>query len=122
MSSDTTPPREKEETTVEQRVYRMVGAYVFGKLRSKYQLSWDQVKDRPDLKGQFEEAKEKVAREAFLAVRSRTGADFVEYFTATLCSVPQRMPEDDYLSLTKALVADPDRIRSLTLLALSARA
>ena len=122
MSDETVGSAERPPTTLEQRVYRMVGSYISGRVRSKHQLSWEAAKDRPDLRRSYEEAKEKVARDAFLAVRSRTGTDFVEYFVATLCSVAQRMPEDQYIDLTKALVTDPDRIRSLTLLALSARA
>ncbi len=122
MNDVETPPVEREQVTVEQRIYRLVGSYIGGKLQSKYQLTWEQAKGRPEIKKQYEEVREKVAREAFLAVRSRTGADFVEYFTATLCSVPHHMAEADYLALTSALVSDPERIRSLTLLALSARA
>jgi CRISPR-associated protein Cmx8 len=76
----------------------------------------------PALEKDYGEKREKVAREAFLAVRSRTGADFVAYFTATLCSVPQRASEAKYVEIARALM-DPksaERVRSLTLLALSA--
>jgi CRISPR-associated protein Cmx8 len=107
--------------TAEAQIYRMVGNYIARKVESKHQLRWEQVKDQPALKGKYEEAREKVAKDAFLAVRSRTGNDFVDYFTGTLCSVPQHVGEDGYRSITKALLAEPDRIRALTLLALSAR-
>ncbi len=70
----------------------------------------------------YNEKKDKIAREAFLAVRSRTGADFVTYFTGTLCSVSQRVGHEGYLELARALGDDREveRVRSLTLLALSA--
>jgi CRISPR-associated protein Cmx8 len=69
----------------------------------------------------YEEMKEKVARDAFLAIRSRTGQDFVDYFVSTLCSVSQSMNEQRFLALTKALVEDTDKVRTLTMLALAAQ-
>lgn len=122
MSEHEEQPREAEPAALEQRVYRIVGAYVSGRLRSKYGLAWEEAKDRPDKRAEWEQHKPKVAREAFLAVRSRNGADFVDYFVGTLCSVPQRMDEQQFVALTAALAADPDRVRTLTLLALAARA
>ena len=65
--------------------------------------------------------KGKLARDAFLAIRSRTGQDFIDYFASTLCSVSQNMNEHDFTALTKALLEDTDKVRTLTMLALSAR-
>ena len=90
--------------------------------KRKYELSWQRVQGNPSLEKDYREKKEKVAREAFLAVRSRTGADFVAYFTSALCSVPQHASEAKYLEVAHALM-DPksvEQVRSLTLLALSA--
>ncbi len=108
--------------TLEQLVYQAVRTYVLGRLSSKYGLKWSEVGANPALKADFEEKKSKLARDAFLAVRSRTGNDFVSYFTATLCAVPQRLGEHGYLELARALAdeSEVERIRSLTLLALSA--
>lgn len=114
-----------EEKTLEHRIYKAVQSYLFAKLEAKHQLKWDGALAKNEAwKRDFDEKKEKVAREAFLAVRSRTGADFVSYFTSTLCSVPQRLGERGYLELARALADETqiERVRSLTLLALSANA
>jgi CRISPR-associated protein Cmx8 len=110
------------EQTLEHLIYRRIQAYVLGKTERKYDLSWQKVKGNPAHEKEYRERREKVAREAFLAVRSRTGADFVAYFTSTLCSVPQLTSETKYLEIARALM-DPksvEQVRSLTLLALSA--
>jgi CRISPR-associated protein Cmx8 len=110
------------EQTLEHLIFRRVQAYVLGKTERKYDLSWQKVQGNPAQQKEYGEKKEKVAREAFLAVRSRTGADFVSYFTSTLCSVPQHASEGKYLQIARALM-DPksvEQVRSLTLLALSA--
>ena len=107
--------------SLDQLIYQVARSYVFGKLSSKYALEWAKAKGTPAEKD-YNEKKDKIAREAFLAVRSRTGADFVTYFTGTLCSVSQRVGQEGYLELARALGDDREveRVRSLTLLALSA--
>ncbi len=109
-------------------VYRIVGVYLSSKLKSKYDLEWKQewrsVKDpknKPDGMKDYQEKREKLAREAFFAIRSRTGQDFIDYFASTLCSVPQKRDERSYVVLTEALLNNTDEIRALTMLALSAR-
>jgi CRISPR-associated protein Cmx8 len=118
-STDDTP----DAKSLDELVYQVARAYVFGKLGSKYDLEWAKAKGTPREK-EFNEKKDKLAREAFLAVRSRTGADFVTYFTGTLCSVAQRIRESGYSTLARSLdprnEAEVERLRSLTLLALSA--
>jgi CRISPR-associated protein Cmx8 len=112
----------EDAQTLEHLIYRRVQAYVLGKTERKYDLSWPSVQGNPGREAEYRDKREKVAREAFLAVRSRTGADFVAYFTATLCSIPHRANEEKYLELARALTR-PERVehvRSLTLLALSA--
>lgn len=108
--------------TLEHLLYRRVQAYVLGKTERKYDLSWSKVKGNQGQEKEYETKKEKVAREAFLAVRSRTGADFVAYFTSTICSVPHHVTEEKYLEIARALMdpSEVERVRSLTLLALSA--
>lgn len=113
------------EKSLEELVYRAVRTYVYGRLGSKYDLQWDATKAVvPSWKLDYEKKREKVARDAFLAVRSRTGADFVSYFTGTLCSVPQRLDDRGYLQIARAFTSEGgiERVRSLTLLALSATA
>ncbi|OLP20444.1 type I-MYXAN CRISPR-associated protein Cmx8 [Leptolyngbya sp. 'hensonii'] len=116
-------------TTIEPLVFRLVSNYVNRKLKAKYDLEWkpewkglknDELNQRPDYK-KYAEMKAKVAKSAFLDIRSRTEQmDFVNYFVSSLCSVPQHMKSDDYVDLTKALYQETDKIRTLTLLALSA--
>jgi CRISPR-associated protein Cmx8 len=102
-------------------VYRVVGFYLQRKLKSKYQLEWSAVKENAARSAEYQEMKEKVARDVFLAVRSRTGADFTDYFASTLCSVSQPLSEQQYVRLAQALYDDTDKVRTLTMLALSAR-
>ena len=116
-----TEPGHDGDKTLEQLIYQIARAYVFGRLGAKYDLEWQQVKGTSREKD-YNEKKEKVAREAFLAARSRTGRDFVNYFTSTLCSVGQRLDEAGYLQIARALhdEGEVEHVRSLTLLALSA--
>lgn len=122
------------ETNIEKLVYRLVGNYVRRKLKAKYNLEWkkewklskNSTNEQKESRnksgyGDYTEKRSKVAKSAFLDVRSRTEKmDFINYFVSSLCSVPQYMESEDYVSLTKALYDDTDRIRTLTLLALSA--
>jgi len=114
----------KETTlkTVESVVYDLVSTYVREKLRNKYQLEWSKVKGTPDEK-KFNEMKGKVARESFLAIRSRTDEDFVEYFVSTLCSYSQFSLKGDGFDLVAGALYDEEKrnqVRTLTMLALSA--
>lgn len=109
------------DLTLEELIYRLIGTYISRKLKNKYQLEWSSVKSDPKKRGEYEENKEKIARDAFLAVRSRTGGDFADYFASTLCSVPQHMGENQFETLALALHNETDQVRTLTMLALSAR-
>jgi CRISPR-associated protein Cmx8 len=68
----------------------------------------------------YREAVEKVSMDAFLAMRGRREQDFVEYFTGTICSIPQFLPEQDYLLVSSALIDDWDKVKALSMLAISA--
>ncbi len=113
----------EEETTLEHRVYRMIRSYVAQRVAIKHgkDWTWDRVKGTSREKD-FNEKKGDIARHAFLAVRSRTGSDFVGYFTSTICSVPQYLGEAGFIEVARALHDDKqvEHVRSLTLLALSA--
>jgi CRISPR-associated protein Cmx8 len=117
--SDQTP---QSPRSLEQLILRMVTSWLTGRLESKYHLSWNTVKGTPQ-EADYEEKKTKLATQAFLAARSRPGREFARWFTATLCSVNQRSisSETDFVALAQALDEQPDHVRSLTLLALSAR-
>jgi CRISPR-associated protein Cmx8 len=116
-------------TAIEPMVFQLVKNYVGRKLKMKYDLEW-----KSEWKGlkqeelnkqagyqKYTEMKAKVAKSAFLDIRSRTEQmDFVNYFVSSLCSVPQHMKSEDFVTLTQVLYQDTDKIRTLTLLALSA--
>lgn len=102
-------------------IYRVIGNYLRRKLKSKEDLTWESVKGNSQKEEEYKKKKRKLAREAFLAVRSRTGGDFVEYFTSSICSVSQSMSEQQYAILTKSLFGDTDKARTLTMLALAAQ-
>lgn len=105
-------------------VYRAARNYVTRRVEQKHKLNWDKVKNDPKSIEEFNSKRGDIARSAFLAARSRTGADFVEFFAGTICSVPQRAKggEAGFAALSRALIQDTDTVRTLTLLALSANA
>lgn len=117
--------------SIEPLVFRLISNYVNRKLKAKYDLEWkpewkglknDELNQRPDYK-KYAEMKAKVAKSAFLDVRSRTEQwDFIKYFTGTLCSVPQYMGSESFVQLAKELYDEHEyeKVRTLTLLALSA--
>jgi CRISPR-associated protein Cmx8 len=116
-------------TEIESMVFQLVKNYVGRKLKSKYDLEfksgWKGLTQEELNKKEgylnYAEMKSKVAKSAFLDIRSRTEQmDFINYFVSSLCSVPQHMKGDDFVVLTKELYGDPDKVRTLTLLALSA--
>ena len=127
--------KQMDETTpnsIETLIFRLVSNYVSRKLKMKYDLEWkksewkglknEALAKLPDYK-KYSEMKMKVAKSAFLEVRSRTEQwDFIKYFTGTLCSVPQYMGTDSYVQLAKDLYDKNkyEKVRTLTLLALSA--
>lgn len=106
QSHDPTAPQSDHRDQLSQIIYRLTQAYVRRKTESKG-------KKRED-----------IARDAFLAVRSRTGTDFVEYLCGTLCSVPQAISSADFQRMGRTLRDEEGRaeLRTLTLLALSAAA
>jgi CRISPR-associated protein Cmx8 len=119
--TETNDPSLSEDVSEETLIYRVVSNYLRFKLDSKYKLVWKSVQGKPKEEEDYRAKKAKLAREAFLAIRSRTGQDFVDYFVSTLCSVSQSMNEQRFVALTKALVKDGDNIRTLTMLALAAQ-
>jgi CRISPR-associated protein Cmx8 len=105
-------------------VFRAARNYVNRRVEQKHRLSWDKAKGDPQAIKDLNERREAIARSAFLAARSRNGADFIEFFAGTICSVPQRSKggEEAFAILSQALIRDTDTVRTLTLLALSANA
>ncbi|WP_061249186.1 type I-MYXAN CRISPR-associated protein Cmx8 [Leptospira alstonii] len=101
--------------SLEQIIYWMIRNYISIRLASKYGFKKEDIKTN-----KYVEMKEKLAKETFLAIRSRTGGDFISYFSSSICSVGQYMNEERFLTLTKALFDETDKVRTLSMLALSA--
>ncbi|HLN30230.1 MAG TPA: type I-MYXAN CRISPR-associated protein Cmx8 [Gemmataceae bacterium] len=111
-------------------VHRLVREYVQRRAEDKSGHKWEDFKDkkktdesgrtRIDIPEGYSKAKEKIASSVFLEMRSRREQDFVEHFTATFCSIKQYLPEREYEVVAEALLKNPDDVKTLTLLALSA--
>jgi CRISPR-associated protein Cmx8 len=107
-------------------VHRLVRTYALRKAEERSGLRWKDFKDRKTADGRvdvpepFREARKKVTADAFLAMRSRREQDFVDYFTATVCSVGQSLREEEFAVVADALLTRPEDVKTLTLLALSA--
>jgi CRISPR-associated protein Cmx8 len=125
----------KEIRDYAQIVYEVCQSYVLGKLRNKYEMTWntakkypvkwDKVKKLPAKPEQkisqkeFDEKKYKIANEAFLAVRSRTESQvFIDYFVSTLYPF---VKASEFADFADSLFNKTDEIRALTLLALSSQ-
>ena len=109
-------------SSLSQLVLRFVGAYVRGRLESKYGMTYAEAKKRSEI-DKYRFLRRKIARDAFLAVRGRTGEEFSEYFVATLGSVRQHIKEPEFEMISEALFDEARRaqVRTITLLALCAR-
>ncbi len=117
---------EQTDDKLAQQVYRLIKSYVNYKSEAKSGIRYDDFKHNKDEQGRvvyprdYVEAKSRLCTEAFLAMRGRREHNFVEYFTGTICSVPQWLPEDDYLAVSRALINDWEKVKTLSMIALSA--
>ncbi|HNZ49433.1 MAG TPA: type I-MYXAN CRISPR-associated protein Cmx8 [Candidatus Hydrogenedentes bacterium] len=117
---------EMKDELLAQRVYEVVRTYVMSRTEDKSGITYDSFKENRDENGyvktpeSYRDAKEKVCMDAFLAIRGRTEQDFVEYFAGTLCSVPQNLKKDRYVEISNALFTEWEKVKTLSLLALSA--
>ncbi len=108
------------------RVYRLIQTYVNHRTEEKSSRKFKDFRDNKDEKNriiypqEYREAREKVCTNAFLAMRGRRDQDFIEYFTGTICSVPQYLSEGDYVAVAGALMNDWEKVKTLSMLALSA--
>ncbi|MEM7182596.1 MAG: type I-MYXAN CRISPR-associated protein Cmx8 [Spirochaetota bacterium] len=117
-----------ESKSLEVLVYQVIKSYLYGRLEAKFQLKWDNSIKGTEKEKDYNDKKEKVAKEAFLAIRGRKDKqDFINYFTASICAFSQRLGEDGYLTLVNSLYDDSskaepgwEKVRALCMLALSA--
>jgi len=116
-------PEERAQDELALRVHSMIRAYVNYKTEKRCGKRYADFKASSFKDGQYIEANNKVCMDAFLAVRSRKDhREFVEYFTATICSVPQFLTKEEYQRLSVVLL-NPEKwesLKSLSMLALSA--
>lgn len=102
-----------------QIVYKVCQGYVIGKLASKHDLVWDQCRGKPNKEKEYNEKKDKVVNDAFLAVRSRTEKQaFIDYFVSSLYPW---IKEAEFVEFADVLYNKTDEVRALTLLALSSQ-
>lgn len=108
------------------RIYRLIQTYVNLRTEEKSGKKYKDFSEHRDAKGriqypqEYRDAREKVCSDAFLAMRGRREQDFVEYFTGTICSVPQYLPQQEYAAVAGVLMSDWEKIKTLAMLALSA--
>jgi CRISPR-associated protein Cmx8 len=116
------------------RVHDMVRSYLRRRTEEKCGITWESFKDnrtptesggtRVNTPAKYSETQDKLCSDVFFAMRSaRTREDFVTYFTGTICSVPQFLPEAEYQGIAVALLRKDDTwedIKSLSMLAISA--
>lgn len=106
-------------------IQRLIRTYVTNRSEEKSGVKFDSLskdeKGRRMYPSSYREAVEKVCSDAFLAMRGRKDKDFIEYFTGTICAVPQWLPEEDYLLIIQSLFNDSERVKTIAMLALSAQ-
>jgi len=106
------------------RIHNLIRNYVRRKAESRSKIKLDEILKDGEGKRiyptDYREAVEKVCMDAFLALRGRREQDLVEYFTGTLCSVPHYLPEEDFLLVSRALINEPEKVKTLAMLAISA--
>ena len=126
-------PDSQVANDVAERIFQLARTYVQTRTERKCGIAWSDFKDRRitdpatnksriDVPTKYREARESVTTHAFLRIRAcHCREDFIDYFTGTLCSVPQYLPQEEFAQVSKALL-DADRwedVKSLTMLALS---
>jgi CRISPR-associated protein Cmx8 len=117
------PMTEQSEELLARSLYRLIRGYAQFRSEQKSGLRYEQFRAQLPEQGypsKYREAREKVCQEAFLAMRGRREADFIEYFSGTICAVPHYLPEDDFIRVSQALLTDWETVKTLSMLALSA--
>lgn len=114
-------------------IYNMVREYARHRAEKRSEQEYDKLPRKegkvdwtsPAAK-KYSEAQAKVATDAFLAIRGRNAAEFINYFTGTICAVGQGRSingKDNFFLLAEPLQDDDlqEDIKNLTMLALSAQ-
>ena len=122
----------QNKNTIPKLIYEIVGKFVNSRAEKRSGVSYGDLAKGDDGKPNwaskqaqdFSEAREKVAMDAFLAIRSRNPEEFVAYFTNTICSVGQHIRDEEFMALAEHVQVKDchENFKNLTMLALSARA
>lgn len=115
--------KKSEPRALSEWVHSMIRAYVSRKAQARTGKTRETLKASGFKDPAYIEAVNKVCMDAFYQIRSRRAhRDFVNYWTSTICSVPQFIREEEFAGVADMLL-DEDRwedVQSLALLALSA--
>ena len=110
-----------DDEALQRLIYQLIRSYVDLRTKNRAALpdkKYDALTTAE--KKKYNDLKPKVAITAFLALRGRREQDITEYFTGTLCSTGHYLKEEEFLLLGNALMRDPDKVKNLAMLALSA--
>ena len=130
-----------DQINIASKVYDMVGEFVAQRAEKRSGFKRDELPIKEDGRidwsspsektNRYLEAREKVATDAFLAIRGRNPDEFVDYFIGSICAVPQFMgakgvaPEQGFIAISDALHESEDKrteMKNLAMLALCAHA
>ena len=129
-----------EQINIASKVYDFVGEFVAQRAEKRGGVKRDELPKKdgkvdwsaPSGKTKdYLAAREKVATDAFLAIRGRNSDEFVDYFVGSICAVPQFMgakgvsPNDGFIAISSALHESESKrteMKNLTMLALCAHA
>ncbi len=113
---------EDRDKALQSLIYRVVRNYVEKRTRDRAGINSgkDFHQFVPAEFARYRDAKPKVASNAFLALRARRAQDVAEYFTGTLCAQGFHLKESDFLLLADRLLNEPEQVKTLAMLALSA--
>ena len=129
--SETETKQGKPSAPLEILIHRLIRTYVRVMTTNRCGKKWDDFKDkkikdektgreRIAVPADYREAQEKVVSDAFLAMRSRREQDFVDYFTSNICRVSQYLRDDEFQVVAEALLNEPQKVKTIAMLSLSA--
>ena len=128
MKQENSNPAADPTQPLDLLVHRLIRNFVSRKTEAKSNLKWSEFQktknekgeERTDVPKDYREAREKIVSDIFLGMRSRREQDFVDFFTAHICSEPQFLRVDEFHVVAQALLTDPEKVKTLAMLALSA--
>ena len=129
-----------EHIKIASKIYDIVGEFVAQRAEKRSGVKRDELPKKDGTidwstsnsrTSDYLASREKVATDAFLAIRGRNSDEFVDYFVGSICAVPQFMgakgisPEEGFVAISNALHESESKrteMKNLTMLALCAHA